>query len=607
MEGPMPSHPGSLIRRLLLALRQVFQAAPREAALLLGLLALGGLLPVAVLGLTRTLVDGLARELGRGSLTLDLFWPLAGLALAFALDFLLVPWVAFLQGAVNEKLTARVHLLLMEKAAGLPDLTPFENPSFHDELQVLRDQAPYQPLNLLVFLGNAFRQGITVAGVLGLLFSLAPVFPLLLLAGSLPQALLTFRLQKGVWEALLFGAPEARRMRYFAEALLSPEGAKEVRLYGLLPFFRGRYLEAFWRLHRALWRARGRQALGASGLVLGSTLATALALYLGLRQALLGASGLGSLVLLLQSVGTLQQNLYGLIQDGGMLYESLLYFERLEAFLALPPALAQTASKAVQGFEEIRFENVGFVYPGGRRALEGVSFTIRRGERLALVGENGAGKTTLVKLLLRFYDPTEGRILVDGVDLRELDLDAWRRLVSAVFQDYGRYALTLRENIALGDLEALSDEGRLWEAAKAGGALELLERLGLEALLSKAFGGTELSLGEWQRVALSRAFFRGGELLVLDEPTASLDPKEEAHLYRRFAELSRGRTVLLITHRLGSVQMADRILVLQKGRLVEEGTHEELLGRAGVYAELWRLQAGLYRSDGDALGSGVGA
>ena len=187
MEGPMPSHPGSLIRRLLLALRQVFQAAPREAALLLGLLALGGLLPVAVLGLTRTLVDGLARELGRGSLTLDLFWPLAGLALAFALDFLLVPWVAFLQGAVNEKLTARVHLLLMEKAAGLPDLTPFENPSFHDELQVLRDQAPYQPLNLLVFLGNAFRQGITVAGVLGLLFSLAPVFPLLLLAGSLTQ------------------------------------------------------------------------------------------------------------------------------------------------------------------------------------------------------------------------------------------------------------------------------------------------------------------------------------------------------------------------------------------------------------------------------------
>jgi ATP-binding cassette subfamily B protein len=227
--------------------------------------------------------------------------------------------------------------------------------------------------------------------------------------------------------------------------------------------------------------------------------------------------------------------------------------------------------------------------------LQDVSFTLRRGERLALVGENGAGKTTLVKLLLRFYDPGEGRILVDGVDLRELDLAAWRRLVAAVFQDFGRYALTLEENIALSDLKHLHDPKRLEEAARAGGAEGLLLRLGPEALLSRAFGGTELSLGEWQRVALSRAFFRQAELLVLDEPTASLDPKEEAHLYARFAELAQGKTVLLITHRLGSVRMADRILVLSGGRLVEEGDHATLMGQQGAYAELWRLQADLYR------------
>ena len=586
----------ALSRQTVSALRQVFRAAPLEATLLVGLLAASGLIPVGVLSATRALVDSLVLDLERGSLTPAFLGPLAGLALLFALDFVLVPWVTYLQGVVNERLTARVHLLLMEKAAGLPDLTPFEDAGFYDELQVLRDQAPYQPLNLLIFFGNAFRGGIAVAGVLLLLLTLAPIFPLLLLLATLPQALLTFRLQKGVWEAVLFGAPEARRMRYYAEVLLNPEGAKEVRLFDLLPFFRGRYLDAFGRLHQGLRRARRRQALGASGLVLLSALATAAALYLGLHQVLLGLGGLGNLVLLLQSVGSLQQNLYGLVQDVGMLYESLLYFERLEGFLARPSALApSSAGHPVQGFEEIRFENVGFSYPNGRRALEGISFRLRRGERLALVGENGAGKTTLVKLLLRFYDPTEGRILVDGVDLRELDLGAWRRLVSAVFQDYGRYALTLGENIALGDLEALSDEGRLWEAARAGGALELLERLGPEALLSKAFGGTELSLGEWQRVALSRAFFRGGELLVLDEPTASLDPKEEAHLYRRFAELAQGKTVLLITHRLASVQMADRILVLQEGRLVEEGSHQVLLQRNGVYAELWRLQAEGYR------------
>ncbi|GIW26267.1 ABC transporter ATP-binding protein [Meiothermus sp.] len=580
------------------ALRHIFRAAPGESALLLGLLALGGLVPVAVLGLTRLLVDSLAAALGGGSFTPALLWPLAGLALAFSLDFLLTPWVAYLQGSVNEKLTARVHVLLMEKVGRTPDLTPFEDPSFHDTLQVLRDQAPYQPLNLLVFLGNAFREGLTVAGVLLLLFTLAPFFPLLLLLATLPQALLTFRLQKGVWEALLFGAPEARRMRYFAEVLLTPEAAKEVRLFGLLPFFRGRYLEAFQSLYQTLRRARTRQALGASLLVLLSALFTALALFLGLRQALLGAGGLGSLVLLLQSVGSLQQNLYGLVQDGGMLYESLLYFERLEGFLATPSAVEEKASaRPVASFTEIRFEGVGFCYPDGRRALEGLSFTLRNGERLALVGENGAGKTTLVKLLLRFYDPTEGRILVDGVDLRELDLKAWRARIAAVFQDFGRYALTLKENILLSEPAGPHDPTRLEEAARAGGAWELVETLGWEALLSRSFGGTELSLGQWQRVALARAFFRRAELLVLDEPTASLDPKEEAHLYGRFAELTRGKTVLLITHRLGSVQMADRILVLHQGRLVEEGTHAALLQRGGIYAELWQSQAGLYQPD----------
>lgn len=232
---------------------------------------------------------------------------------------------------------------------------------------------------------------------------------------------------------------------------------------------------------------------------------------------------------------------------------------------------------------EIAFEDVGFVYPGGLQALEGVSFRVPYGQTVALVGENGAGKTTLVKLLLRFYDPSEGRILVGGVDLRELDLAAWRRKVGAVFQRFGRYAFTLGENVGLADLARLDDAEALEAALRNVGLGEVLVRLprGLATPLGRAFGGRELPGGEWQRLAIARALFREAEVLVLDEPTAALDARAEHRIFSDFARLARGRTALLVSHRLASVREADRILVLKTGRLVEDGTHDELLAKGG--------------------------
>lgn len=585
-----------LLRFVPTALRHVFRAAPWQGAALVALLALGGLVPVWTIGVTRVIVDGLAQVSVTG-LTPRLLALAVALALAFAVDFLLAPWIAYVQGNVNERLTARVHLDLMEKAAGLPDLGHFENEKFHDELQVLRDGSSYQPLNVLVFLGSAFRELVTSVGVLVLLLSVAPVFPLLLLVAMLPPAILSFRLQRGVWDATVSSAPEARRLRYLSQTMMDTAYAKEVRLFKLLPLFRQRYLDIFRVWHGDLASARRSRALGASGLTLVSAFAAGVALVLGLRSVVAGVAGIGSLVLLVQSAGSLQRNFALLTEGVGMLHGSLLYFRNFDRFLSMAPGIAINKNpQKVAGFKEIRFDNVSFTYPNGHVALKSVSFSLRKGERLAVVGPNGAGKTTMVKLLLRYHDPSSGRILVDGVNLANLDVESWRLQISAVFQDFGRYSLTMQENIAIGDLNAFDDAERLHVAAAKGGADALLERIRPNSILSREFGGTELSLGEWQRIALSRAFFRNAPLVVLDEPTAAIDPKEEAHLYQRFADLAQDSTVVLITHRLGSVRQAKRILVLDEGRLVEEGTHDELVERGQVYAELWQLQAESYRA-----------
>lgn len=241
----------------------------------------------------------------------------------------------------------------------------------------------------------------------------------------------------------------------------------------------------------------------------------------------------------------------------------------------------------------IAFENVSFRYADGRGALEQVSFTIQPDETIAIVGENGAGKTTLVKLLMRLYDPTEGAITVGGIDLRDLDLVQWRRQIGVIFQDYGRYSLTIRENIGVGDLDVVNDEARQQAAAEKAGLASFIAHLphGYDTMLGKQFGGTELSGGQWQKLSIARAFARESQIFILDEPTAALDPRSEYEIYQHFTELTRGKTTLLITHRLASVRMAHRILVFKDGQLNEMGTHAGLLARNGEYAALWQMQA----------------
>ncbi|WP_339381607.1 ABC transporter ATP-binding protein [Brasilonema bromeliae] len=453
---------------------------------------------------------------------------------------------------------------------------------------------------MLQTLAEGGRSFVTLVAMVGLLAPLGFWIPLAILIAVIPQIVVSFQYETKIWLTLFENSPQARRMQYCTSVMLTDTYAKEVRLFKLSSFFTNLYLQAFRSLHQSMRHLRGKQALWSSSLAFGSTIGNGFAFYWVVQQAFRGRLSPGSVLLFLESLAYLQRNLEELVRNSLELYENLLYMQQFFSFLdSKPPMALCVPGKPVPDpiRSGITFEKVHFCYPDNRSALVDVSFTLYPGETVAIVGENGAGKTTLVKLLTRLYDPTDGVVLVDGVDLRELNLDEWRRQIAGVFQDFGRYALTIGENIALGDIQALDDPKRLRRAAQKAGLAELVEKFpqGEDTPLGKQFGGTELSGGEWQKLSLARAFVREqAQLLILDEPTAALDPRSEYEVYRRFVELAQGKTTILITHRLASVRMADRILVMKAGHLIESGTHQELLQRKGEYATLWNMQAKQY-------------
>ncbi len=575
-------------RLVVFSIMFIARSAPGLALGFWGLLALTSLIPtglVYVLGqMAATAAAGDAAGLGTwavGWVGLLLFSQSTG------------PLIALLEGNLNERLTFAVNRTLMEHVKGFWGLEPFEDESFYAQVRLLRREATYAPMNLSIFLGQAMRGVFTVLPLLALVGRWSPWLPLGLLLATLPYAVAGVRLQQLVWSTVVANDPEARRMEYATGVLLSSEHAAETRVYESGGFWLRRYRANFDRLHARARATRRREVVTTTAFLLP----TALGLGGTFAAVLRLGVGVGGVVEVAAALQRLQTTLVELVDALGMLERSLFYMEALRDFLASRPGLASGPRLRVgERPPRITFEDVHFSYPDGRTALVGVSLTLEPGRLHGLVGENGAGKTTLVKLLLRFYDPSRGRILVDGVDLRELDLAAWRRRAAAVFQSFGRYALELGENVALREVGP-GDEAALLHALAQAGAVELARGLphGLATMLSKEFGGTEVSGGEWQKVALARAFFRkGARLMVLDEPSAALDPRSEAHLFRRFAELAAGRTALLVSHRLGSVRSAERIFVFKQGRLLEEGTHEALLSMGGEYAELWRLQSRAY-------------
>ncbi|QYO63221.1 ABC transporter ATP-binding protein [Leptolyngbya sp. 7M] len=563
----------------------LWESAAKETFFLIVALLVQGCIPAITVWLSKQVVDTVAIALNSGNTagshfltTLVLLW--VG---AILVDSLLAPWIKATQSNLNEKLTAHLNVLLMRKAGSFPDLSQFEDPQFYDELKLIQEQASFQPFNLLTSLSAVGRQLFTVIPLLALLVPIGFWIPILLLVTTLPQALATLRMEEKALEIALGRSMQSRWMQYCTSVMLTDTYAKEVRLFHLQPFFIERYQKVFQELHKTLRRFRNRETFLSTGLALLDVVGITFTFYWVVQQAFRGNLSLGSILLVVQALAFIQQSIPQLVNYTGHCYQSLLYLERLLNFLEKKPELINhyptvSTPKPIQS--GITFNEVFFYYSDGRPALKNISFSLRPGETVALVGENGAGKSTIVKLLTRLYDPTAGVIKVDDRDLKSLDLESWRQQIAVVFQDFGHYSLTLHENIALGNLNLLDQLEPIKEAGRKAGLTELADSLpnGYHTLLSKQFGGTELSGGQWQKIALARSFTRGdSELLILDEPTAALDPRSEFEIYQKFVELAQNKITLIITHRLASVSMADRILVLKNGQIVEEGTHQSLL------------------------------
>lgn len=580
------------------------------AALLLRLVR--ALLPIAALYVGKLIIDDVvgllqipdrpaswADWLASGRLdTLGLYL-LAEFLLAVLAD-LLARLTTLVDGLLGDAVSMTSSIRLMRHAATL-DLRDFEDAEFQDRLERARRQTSGR-LGLMAQLFGQAQDVVTVASLIVGLGVYAPWLIVLLVVALLPAFIGEAHFNAQAYTLDFRRTPERRELDYLRQTAASAETVKEVKIFGLDGFLIERYATLAADFNAANRRLGMRRA-GWGGLFSAiGTVGYYLAYGYIVWRTLAGDFSVGDLTFLAGSFLRLRGLLSGLLTGFSTTAAQALYLDDLFSFFDVrPQILSRPGALPVprpitQGFV---FEDVGFIYPGAERwAVRHMSFTLQAGEVLALVGENGAGKTTLVKLLTRLYDPVEGRILLDGRDLRDYDLDDLRAAIGVIFQDFVHYNLTAGDNIAVGRIDARADRARIVQAAERAQADEVVGRLrdGYDQMIGKRFrNGVELSGGEWQKIAIARAYMREADVLILDEPTAALDARAEFEVFQRFKELSREKTAILISHRFSSVRMADRILVLADGRVEAAGTHEQLIRQSGRYAELFELQAAGYR------------
>ncbi len=568
-------------------------------------------LPIATLYIGKLIIDEAVRLLGLGiehelstawqSGQLDHLLMLLGLEFGLAiLADLLGRMVSYVDTLLSELFTNATSIRLMEHAATL-DLEDFEDADLQDKLDRARRQTMGR-MNLLSQLFGQAQDVITVISFAAGLLAYAPWLMVLLAVALIPAFIGESHFNALNYALNFQWTPERRQLEYLRQMGASVDTAKEVKIFNLNRFFieRFRFLSDKFYLGNKL--LAGKRALWGTLLAALGTLGYYIAYAYIAWRTVRGDFSIGDLTFLAGSFRRLRQLLESLLSGFSQVASQALYLDDLYSFFKIEPEICSKPD-AVPVPTPIRsgfvFDNVGFRYEGAERwALRGLSFELHAGEVLALVGENGAGKTTLVKLLARLYDPDEGRILLDGRDLRDYDMEELRANIGVIFQDFVRYHLTAAENIGVGQIDAMYDRTRIEQAARRGMADEVIADLpqGLDQIIGRRFkDGVDLSGGQWQKIAIARAYMRDAQVMILDEPTAALDARSEFEVFERFKELSDNRTAVLISHRFSSVRMADRILVLADGKVESSGTHEQLMAQNGRYAELFELQASGYR------------
>jgi ATP-binding cassette subfamily B protein len=610
MHPPVPRKPDgeatwrtrlASLRNIRPLLGMVWDTSPFLVAVTTALRLVRALLPLAMLWVSKLILDGVVAWIKRGSGNAANLWKLVALELGLAvLSDLLGRANSLADSLLSDRFTNRISVRLIEHATKL-DLASFEDPVFYDKLERARRQTTGR-IGLLAAVLNVGQDTLSLISLSAGLIVFSPWLMVLLVAAVIPAFLGETHFTALAYSVLYRWTPQRRLLDYIRLLGASNQSAKEVKIFGLGDHLSERYREVSDRIYEDNKKVAVKRASVGFLLNLVSTGGYYGAYAVVLIRTLAGAISVGTFTFLTGAFSRSRMYIEKILQSFTDISDQALYLKDLFEFFEMQPAIGSTphalpAPRPIRdGFE---FRNVGFAYPGSSQmVVENINFRLDSQEKIALIGENGAGKTTLVKLLARLYDPTVGEILLDGIDLREYNVEDLRKEIGVIFQDYMRYELIAKENIGFGKIEDLADQARIEMAAHKSMAVQVIGKLpnGYDQMIGRRFdGGVDLSGGEWQKFALARAYMRDAQLLILDEPTATLDARAEYEVFRRFAELTKGRMAVLISHRFSTVRMADRILVLKDGRIREQGTHNQLVALGGQYAELFELQAAGYR------------
>jgi ATP-binding cassette subfamily B protein len=582
-------------------LRMVWDCGPKTVVWSMVLRIALAIMPVAILAVSRWLINAIVVSLSHHGALPSYFWWVVGLEFALAsIAAMLSRGIGFCDSLLGDLYLQHISVRVIEHASQL-DITAFENPDYYDRLERAKAQATDR-IAMIQMVGTLTQQVLTTISLALYIAKYSPWLLLLLIAGTIPALLGESHFAFLGYAKNFMQTPLRRKMDYLRDVGGSKEAAKELKLFGLRDFLIGSFSEMADTIFDQNVSLSKRKLFAGALLSLLATAGYYSAYALVLWDTIRGRFEVAVLVVLTSAILQVSANLQQIFVNASGVADQALFLTDLLGFFAMEPTV-RTKPGAIliprpirQGIE---FRNVSFAYPGTTRlVLKNFNFHLHPGERVALIGENGQGKTTIVKLITRLYDPTEGEILVDGVDLREYNLEDLCHETGVIFQDFMRYEMTARDNIAVGRIEEREDLERISAAAKMSLADEVIAKLPehMHQQLGRRFdGGVDLSGGEWQRMALARAYLRDAQLLILDEPTSALDPRSELEVFQRFAELTRGKMALLISHRFSTVKMADRIVVLSHGVLTEEGTHAELMQHGGLYAEMFEMQAASYR------------